>query len=73
MPEGFRVELYAQREADRLTINHFVPPGVLINAELEILQFRGPTSAYLGPPTGKASFNVLKMAREGLLMPLRRH
>ena len=70
-PEGFRAELNAQREADRVTVNQFAPPGVLINAELQILQFRGPTGAYLEPPTGKASFDVLKMAREGLMLPLR--
>lgn len=70
-PEGFRRELNAQREADRVTVNQFAPPGVLINAELQILQFRGPTSAYLEPPTGKASFDVLKMARAGLMLPLR--
>ena len=44
---------------------------MLINADLQILQFRGPTSAYLEPPTGKASFDVLKMARQGLMLPLR--
>ena len=44
---------------------------MLVNAELQILQFRGPTSAYLEPPTGKASFDVLKMARQGLMLPLR--
>jgi len=43
----------------------------VINAELQILQFRGQTGAYLEPPTGKASFEVLKMAREGLMLPLR--
>jgi len=70
-PEGFRGELNAQREADRVTVNQFAPPGVLVNADLQVLQFRGPTSAYLEPPTGKASFDVLKMAREGLMLPLR--
>ncbi|MCI0744633.1 MAG: ATP-binding protein, partial [Verrucomicrobia subdivision 3 bacterium] len=70
-PEGFPSELNAQREADRVTVNQFAPPGVLINDYLQILQFRGPTSAYLEPPTGKASFEVLKMAREGLMLPLR--
>ncbi|HEV2330030.1 MAG TPA: PAS domain S-box protein, partial [Verrucomicrobiae bacterium] len=71
-PEGFRGELNAQREADRVSVNQFVPPGVLINAELQIVQFRGPTGAYLQPPsTGKANFDVLKMAREGLMLPLR--
>ena len=70
-PVGLRAELDAQREADRITVNQFAPPAVLINAELQILQFRGPTGAYLEPPTGKASFDVLKMARQGLMLPLR--
>lgn len=70
-PDNFRGELNAQREADRVMVNQFAPPSVLINAELEVLQFRGQTRAFLEPPTGKASFNVLKMAREGLMLPLR--
>ncbi len=69
--DGFRAERNAQREADRVTVNQFAPPGVLINAERQIMQFRGITSAYLEPPTGAASFDVLKMAREGLMLPLR--
>ncbi len=68
---GFPPEVAAQREADRVAINRFAPPGVLINADLQVLQFRGPTGAYLEPPAGKASFDVVKMAREGLTLPLR--
>src|SRR5207249_7040347 len=49
----------------------FVPPGVLIDSELHILQFRGATNEYLGAPIGKATFDVLKMARPGLMLPLR--
>mgnify|MGYP000308054540 CR=1 FL=1 len=64
-------EMNPQREADRITINLFAPPSVLINGQLEILQFRGPTGPYLTPPVGTASFNLLKMAREGLMLPLR--
>lgn len=64
-------ELEAQREADRVTLNAFAPAGVLVNADFEILQFRGSTSRYLEPAPGRASFNLLKMAREGLLLPLR--
>jgi two-component system, chemotaxis family, CheB/CheR fusion protein len=70
-PDSFRGELNAEREADRVTVNHFAPPGVLIDAGLQILQFRGATGAYLEPPAGKASFNLLKMARGGLMLPLR--
>jgi two-component system CheB/CheR fusion protein len=70
-PENFQGELSAQREADRLMVNQFAPAGVLINAESQILQFRGATGAWLQPPSGKANFDVLKMAREGLMLPLR--
>ena len=38
---------------------------------LDVLQFRGRTSRYLELPPGTASFNLLKMAREGLLGDLR--
>ncbi|HUQ34754.1 MAG TPA: chemotaxis protein CheB [Aestuariivirga sp.] len=69
--QGFRSELDSQREADRLMVNKYAPPAVLVNADLQILQFRGPTGTYLEPPKGKATFDVLKMAREGLLVPLR--
>lgn len=69
--EGLRSELNAQREADRISVNQFAPPSVLIDAELNVLQFRGTTGAYLEPPTGKATFDVLKMARKGLMLPLR--
>jgi two-component system, chemotaxis family, CheB/CheR fusion protein len=70
-PEGFHVALNAQREADRVTRTRYAPPGVLVNAELQVVEFRGETSPYLKPPTGQASFSVLKMAREGLMLPLR--
>ncbi|MBL9186204.1 MAG: PAS domain S-box protein [Opitutaceae bacterium] len=69
--DAFRGELNAEREADRVTVNQFAPPGVLIDASLQILQFRGSTGPYLEPPTGKASFDLLKMARAGLMLPLR--
>ena len=52
-------------------LNLFAPAGVLVNSELQILQFRGETSRYLKPPTGQATFHLLKMAREGLMHPLR--
>lgn len=69
--DSFRVEPNPQREADRVVASQFAPPGVLINADLEVIQFRGSTNTYLEPPTGKASFDVLKMAKRGLMLPLR--
>jgi len=70
-PDDGRPELDAQREADRITVHRFAPPAVLVSDDFQILQFRGSTGAYLEPPTGKATFHVLKMARAGLVAPLR--
>ena len=63
------MDLY--KEADRVVLNQYAPAGVLINDQMEILQFRGDTSYFLRPAPGKASLNLLQMSREGLLMDLR--
>jgi two-component system CheB/CheR fusion protein len=60
-----------QREADRLLLARFAPPAVVVNDELEIMQFRGDTSAFLSPAPGRASLSLLKMLREGLLVSVR--
>ena len=55
------------READYALLNYFAPVGVLLDDQLRVLQFRGQTDRYLAPAPGKASLDILKMAREGLL------
>jgi two-component system CheB/CheR fusion protein len=59
------------KEADRILSTRFAPPGVVVSADLEILQYRGDTGAYLAPAPGKASLGLLKMLREGLLVAVR--
>ena len=58
-----------QSEANRLTLERYGPPGVIVDHEFQIIQFRGKTGDFLEPAAGDAtqSLNVLKMAREGLL------
>lgn len=60
-----------QRETDRILLNRYTPPGVVIDADLEVLQFRGPTQPYFEPSPGKASLNLSKLLKEGLFVPLR--
>ncbi|WP_164018080.1 chemotaxis protein CheB [Pyxidicoccus trucidator] len=60
-----------QREADRIVLAHYGPPGVIVNDELEIVNFRGHTGDYLEPLPGAASLQLLKMAREDLTLELR--
>ncbi len=67
-------ELHApdlQREADRVILSQYGPPGVIVNDDFEVVQFRGRTSRYLEPSPGKASLNLLKMVRDGLLLEVR--
>ncbi|MEP6601973.1 MAG: chemotaxis protein CheB, partial [Nitrospirota bacterium] len=63
--------LDVQKEADDIVLSKYTPPGVIINQQMDILQFRGRTSPYLEPSPGKPSLNLLKMLREGLLVDLR--
>jgi two-component system CheB/CheR fusion protein len=60
-----------QKEADRIVCNKYAPAGVIINSELEIIQFRGDTSPYLSSAPGKPSFNLLNMAGANLRLELR--
>lgn len=71
LPEGLPKNFDPQREADRLLLDRYSPPGVLVNSDMNILQFRGRTGYFLEPAPGGASFNLLRMAREGLMIPLR--
>lgn len=63
------IDLYAL--ADQTVLNRYGPAGVLVNDRLEILQFRGQTGAYLEPAPGRASLNLITMAKEGLRLDLR--
>jgi two-component system CheB/CheR fusion protein len=59
------------KQADEVILANFMPPSVLVNEKFDIVQFRGATELWLVPPSGKPSFNLLKMAREGLAFELR--
>ncbi|MEO6833760.1 MAG: chemotaxis protein CheB [Chitinophagaceae bacterium] len=60
-----------QKAADEAMLLRYAPPGVVVNAEDEIVQFRGTTGMWLEQLPGKPSLNVLKMAREGLSFEIR--
>ena len=60
-----------QKSADDMVLSRFNPPGVVVNEQLEIVQFRGFTGTWLEPYPGKPSLNVLKMAKQGLAFELR--
>lgn len=57
--------------ADRIVLNELAPCGVLIDDNMKVVQFRGKTGRFLESAAGRPSHDIFKLAREGLLMPLR--
>ena len=51
------------KHLDRMLLARYAPPGVLINAQMEILQFRGQTGSFLQPAPGDPQNDLIKMAR----------
>ena len=63
-------EISLEQLADQVVLSQYAPVGVIINDDMEILQFRGQTALYLEPSPGKASLNLLKMVRSELKIEL---
>jgi two-component system CheB/CheR fusion protein len=59
------------KETDKIILTRYAPAGVLLNDQLEVLQFRGHTGLYLEHGPGKPTVNVLKLVREGLVYELK--
>ncbi|MDI5950120.1 CheR family methyltransferase [Flavobacterium yafengii] len=56
---------------DSTLLSNYMPACAVVNKDMEILQFRGPVSSYLEHASGKASLNILKMARPEFAFELR--
>jgi two-component system CheB/CheR fusion protein len=65
---GARPEV--QKEADRIALAEYAPPGAIIDDKLNVVQIRGRTAPYLELSPGEPSQNLLKLAREGLIAGL---
>ncbi len=66
-----RNDLDLNQAADRLVLDRYAPVGVTIDADMNIVQFRGQTGNYLKPAAGKPSFNLFKMIDSELLVDVR--
>jgi two-component system, chemotaxis family, CheB/CheR fusion protein len=58
-------------EANRIVMERYAPPSVLVDQHFHVVQFNGQTGRYLQPSPGAATFDILKLAREGLAYGLR--
>lgn len=60
-----------QQYVDRLILSKWCPAAIVVNAQMDVLLFRGRTGNFLEHAAGSASLNLLKMARESLVLDLR--
>ncbi len=59
-------------DANRLIMQRYAPPSVLLDQHFNVVQFNGQTGPYLEPSPGEPSFDILKLAREGLSHGIRK-
>lgn len=71
IPKEVTADGSLDKMVDNVLLSKYTPPGVVVNQELDIVQFRGSTGLYLEPSPGRASLNLIKMARPGLELELR--
>ena len=58
-------------DANRIIMERYAPPSVLVDQHFNVVQFNGQTGQYLEPSPGLPTFDILKLAREGLAHGLR--
>jgi len=60
-PAGFGIDKQVEREL----VSRFVPASIVVNSEMEIVQFRGKTGAYLEPAAGNPPSACQKWPAKG--------
>jgi two-component system CheB/CheR fusion protein len=49
---------------ERIVLEEFAPPSLLINSRYDVLYFQGDASRFLSLPRGKPDFNLLNLTKE---------
>jgi two-component system CheB/CheR fusion protein len=60
-----------EKRVEDILLSKYVAASVVVNKELDILQFHGPINSFLEISPGKATLNLLKLVRPGLVFDLR--
>lgn len=71
-PEGAQVTIYdLAKEAERILLQRYAPPGVIVGPDQNVERFLGRTWPYIEPSAGAASLNLYKIAHPDLVVELR--
>jgi two-component system, chemotaxis family, CheB/CheR fusion protein len=65
-PMEVRSTIDIQRDVDHVLLARYAPACVLVDENLDVVQFRGRTGSFLEAPPGQPQQNLLRMARDGL-------
>jgi two-component system, chemotaxis family, CheB/CheR fusion protein len=60
-----------QREANRIVLQQYSPPGMVVTGDLDVVYFFGQGHQFFEPAEGKASLNLQKILKEGLTVHVR--
>ncbi len=60
-----------RKTAEALLLSKYTPASVIVNDQMDVVHINGSITPFLETPQGKPTFNLLKMAREGLAFELR--
>jgi len=60
-----------RKSADSILLSKYTPASVIVNEQMDIVHINGSIAEFIELSTGKPTFNLLKMAREGLAFELR--
>jgi two-component system CheB/CheR fusion protein len=64
-------EVNFEKRVEEILLSKYVAASVVVNKDLDILQFHGPVNSFLEISPGKATLNLLKLVRPGLAFDLR--
>lgn len=65
-PSGVKKKLNVSSLTEKILLDNYAPPSVIIDKNNNALYFSGNTGQYLEPPSGDANLNILEMAKKGL-------
>jgi two-component system CheB/CheR fusion protein len=60
-----------RKEAERIILDQYAPPAIVVNADFRIVHFQGDTSPFLRPASGEASLELMKIVRLELTVAIR--
>ncbi|MCF0057109.1 chemotaxis protein CheB [Dyadobacter sp. CY356] len=60
-----------RKTAEAILLSKFTPASVIVNEQMDIVHIHGIITPFLEPSPGKPTYNIFKMAREGLGFELR--